>query len=51
MITVFYVGKGILPFNCRESFLFVSVVLGNFQINTQFSEVTFLLINNTFEEI
>lgn len=43
MITVVYVGKEILAFNCRESFLFVSVVLGNFQINTQFSEVTLFL--------
>lgn len=51
MITVVYVGKEILAFNCRESFLFVSVVLGNFQINTQFSEVTLFLINDTFKEI
>lgn len=41
MTTVFYVGKEILTFNCRESFLFVFVVLGNFQINTQLSEVTY----------
>lgn len=41
MITVFYVGKEILTFTCKESFLFVSVVLGNFRINAQFSEVTY----------
>lgn len=38
MITVFYVGKEILIFNCIESFLFVSVVLGDFQKSIQFSE-------------
>lgn len=50
IITVFYVGEEILTFNCSEGFLFVSIVLGNFQINRIMRSGLFL-INNTFEEI
>lgn len=41
MIIVFYIGKEILALNSGGSFLFVSVVVGNLQINTQFLEVTY----------